>query len=141
MCLGIPGRVVETYPLANHRPMSVAVFPAQKRAYFPNNSVVYQLDLGTGAVVKTSIPATAVAAHPDGQMLLSYLRPERRGGGGGGHIIVNGRPVFFQTRQVDSLQSTLFEAVLTPSGLLLAGARDNAASSSLSSPRIPLARS
>ena len=43
----------------------------------------------------------------------------------------HGRPVFFQTRQVDWLQSTLFEAVLTPSGLLLAGARDNAASNAV----------
>src|SRR5256885_16896668 len=81
-------------------------------------------------VARTGIPETVVAAHPNGQMLLPYLKPDRRAGGAG-HIIINGRPVFFQSRQVDWLQSTLFEAALTPRGLLLAGARDNAASNAV----------
>jgi S1-C subfamily serine protease/Tfp pilus assembly protein PilF len=121
------GKVIRSHALEQRVPSSVAVFPTQGRAYFAADRIVYELNLKTGTVTKTDLPGQVVLAHPNQRFLYSYVKPEQRGVGSG-HIIIDGRPYFFQSRVQDWIQTTLFKAVLTPHGLLLAEVRDNAAS-------------
>lgn len=120
------GKVAASYPL-KAVPSSLAVFPAQGRAYFPADDVLNEVDLATGTVTKTAIPGQAVVGHPNQRFLYSYVKPDRRGGQGG-RVIIDGRTIYFVNRGFDWLQSTLFKSVVVPKGLLLAEVRDNAAS-------------
>jgi S1-C subfamily serine protease/Tfp pilus assembly protein PilF/DNA-binding beta-propeller fold protein YncE len=119
------GKVAASYPL-KAVPNSLAVFPAQGKAYFPADDVVNELDLASGTVTKTKIPGQVVAGHPNQRFLYSYVKPDRRGGQGG-RVIIEGNTLYFVNRGFDWLQSTLFKSVVVPKGLLLAEVRDNAA--------------
>jgi S1-C subfamily serine protease/Tfp pilus assembly protein PilF len=109
------------------RASSLAVLPAQGLALFCASDLVYGARLDTGGVFKSDIPGQQVVVHPNQRDVYSSVKPERGGGGGGGFVIVDGRPYYFR-RNFDWLQTTLFHSVLTPTGLLLAGVRENAAS-------------
>jgi S1-C subfamily serine protease/Tfp pilus assembly protein PilF len=126
----LSGKVRKTWTLkgVTAAPTSLAAFPAQGRAYFasPGEQVVYEVDLKTGNVAKTSVPGQAVVGHPNQRYLYSYVKPDRKGGEGG-RIIIDGQRMYFN-RTFDWLQGTLFQSVVVPRGLLLAGVRDNAAS-------------
>jgi Tfp pilus assembly protein PilF len=122
------GKVLETFALkgAGTVPSSLAVFPAQGRAYFPADQVIYELDLKSGNSQRTSVPGQAVVGHPNQRYLYSYIKPDRRGGEGA-RIIIDGERVYFN-RTFDWLQGTLFKSVVAPQGLLLAEVRDNVSS-------------
>jgi S1-C subfamily serine protease/DNA-binding beta-propeller fold protein YncE len=121
------GKVLQTYAVHGSLPTSLTVFPTQGRAFLAMDRMVHDLNLRSGRISKTDIPGEALAGDPGQRFLYTYLKPEDRGGGGG-HIIINGRPIFFQPRVIDYLQTTLFKAVVAPEGLLIAEVRDNAAS-------------
>jgi S1-C subfamily serine protease len=126
----LTGKVRETCALRGTAlaATSLAAFPAQGRAYLagPAEQIVYEVDLATGGVSRTSIPGQAVAGHPNQRYLYSYVKPDRRGGAGA-RIIIDGERLYFN-RTFDWLQGTLFKSVVAPQGLLLAEVRDNAAS-------------
>lgn len=121
------GKVEATYTLNVKPPSSLAVYPTQGMAFFPVDRVVHALNLKTGGVSKTDIPGQMVAGHPSQRFLFSWIKPENRDTGPN-YILIDGRPVFFRTRTVDWLQSTLFKSVVVPGGLVLAEVRENAAS-------------
>jgi tetratricopeptide (TPR) repeat protein len=124
-------KVIETVSLGTQGPTSVAVFPSQSLAFYPAEGVLHGINLKTSRVFKTDIPGQVVVGHPNQRYVYSFVKPERRGGGGSGQIIINGRPIIFQSRVVNWLQTSLFEAAVTPGGLLLAAVRDNVASNAI----------
>jgi S1-C subfamily serine protease/Tfp pilus assembly protein PilF len=120
------GKTVFNYNIRNQGVTSLAVLPAQKRAYFGAERVIHEVNLDSGAVHKTILPGQVVVAEPTEQFVFSYLRPDRSSGGG--HIIVNGRPIYFRSATTDWAQTLLFKAAVTSSGLLIAEVRENACS-------------
>ena len=119
------GKTVKSYPLPKPAPATFAAFPAQNRVFFPNDGIVQQYDLATGRVRETNTPGQVVRGHPNQKFVFSYTKPER--GSRNGYVVLDGR-VYFVDRGFDWSQTTLFKSVLTPTGLLLAEVRDNAAS-------------
>jgi S1-C subfamily serine protease len=99
------GSVASTYPLKARPPRSLAVFPARSRAYFPDGGVVSELNLTTGNVTKSKVPAEVVAGHPNQRFVFSYVKDSRS----------------------RWLPCALMKAVATPAGLLTAEIRENAA--------------
>lgn len=121
------GKTVSTVALrgAPAGPSSLAVLPAHGLAYFCANEDVQAVRLGNGMVTRTDIPGQVVAAHPNQRILYSYLKPKRAEGGG--VVVINGRRYLIR-RGFDWLQTTLYQSVVTSTGLLLAAVRENAAS-------------
>jgi hypothetical protein len=125
----VTGKSLATVALreAPPQPASLTVLPARGLAFFRAENTVYRADLKTGNVLKTDLPGQAVVAHPNQRLLYSSLRPETRDTSG--YILIRGEPIFFEvTATNDWQQTTLFQALVAPDGLLLAGARENAAS-------------
>ena len=56
---------IGAHALKTYSPVSIAVLPSQHRAYFSSDRVIHQLDLKSGAILKTSIPGQLVVAHPN----------------------------------------------------------------------------
>ena len=98
------GVVASSYSLKD-RPTSLAVFPGFSRAFFPAAGFVQDLNLKTGAVTKTPVPGDVVTGHPDPRYVFTYFKDDRN----------RWHPC------------SLIKAVATPSGLLTAEIRDNAA--------------
>ncbi|WP_439625022.1 trypsin-like peptidase domain-containing protein [Gemmata sp.] len=117
------GKTLKSFELGKPAPATFAV--AHGRVFFPSGGIVHQYDTRTGEVRETNTPGTVVRGHPGQQFVFSYTKAER--GGGRGFVVVDGR-VFLVDRGLDWVQTTLFKSVVTPGGLLLAEARDNAAS-------------
>jgi S1-C subfamily serine protease/Tfp pilus assembly protein PilF len=120
------GKVLATHLLKTAAPTSLAVFPVQGRAWFPIGRDLHELNLRTGALAKTDVPGQVIVGDPSQRFLYSYVKPDIRRSGG--VVIIRGRPVRWRSTGGGSLQTTLFKAVVTPGGLLLAEARGNAAS-------------
>lgn len=118
------GKSLQSVPL-KAKPASLTVLPAQGLAFFSSEGVIHSLNLRTGNVSKTDLPGHLVVSHPNQKFIYSCLRPERRGQGG--YIIINGRMLPLHSTS-DWLQATLFKGVVTPTGVLLAEARENVAS-------------
>jgi tetratricopeptide (TPR) repeat protein len=66
------GKVLATYALKSAPTNSIAVLPAQGRAYFPANDVINEVDLASGTVTRTKIPGQDVVAHPNQRFLYSF---------------------------------------------------------------------
>lgn len=111
-------------------PRSVAVLPAHRAAYVPVKRALHRVDLMTGKATETDIDGQFVVAHPSQKFVYSFLKPERGARGRSVMMLVDGRPVYVQFGggRMDWTQSRLFRSVVVPSGLILAGVRDNAAS-------------
>lgn len=112
-------------------PRSVAVLPAHRAAYVPVKRMLHRVDLMTGKTTGTEIDGQFVVAHPSQKFVYSYLKPERGARGRSVMVLVNGQPVFVRfggMGSTDWTQSRLFRSVVVPSGLMLAGVRDNAVS-------------
>lgn len=119
------GRLVKSYPLPKPAPATFAVYPARNRAFFPNDGIVQQYDLTTGQVRETKTPGQVVRGHPGQKFVFSFTKPER--GSRSGYVVLDGQ-LYYVDRGFSWIQTTLFKSVLTPTGLLLAEVRDNAAS-------------
>jgi S1-C subfamily serine protease len=103
------GAVVATHRLRGQAPSSLAVFPGVARVYFAAGGLVHELDLKTGAVTKTDLPAEQVIGDPRQRFVFSYVVSHQQ----------RWRP------------STLFKAAVVPKHLLLAEFRDNTAANAV----------
>jgi S1-C subfamily serine protease/tetratricopeptide (TPR) repeat protein len=99
------GKVVSTYPLKGPAPTSLAVFPASSRVFFPGDGFVQDLNLKSGALTKTMVPADVVAGDPNQRFVYSYVKYDR----------------------TQWLPCSIVKSVVVPNGLLVAELRDNAA--------------
>ncbi|MBA4191655.1 MAG: hypothetical protein C0467_27055 [Planctomycetaceae bacterium] len=119
------GKTLASHELDKPAPKTFFAAPARGRVFFPLDGVVHQFDMKSRKVTATNTPGHVVAGHPGQHIVYSYQKPDRQAPGG--FVVIDGR-VFQVARPVEWMQATLFASVITPTGLLLAEARDNAAS-------------
>ncbi len=105
---------------------SVAVYPIQNRAFFPVGGNIQALDLQTSEVSSTKFICTKVRVDPRQKFCYSYIHPGFRNDSG--HMIVGGRPVFFQRSSGDWAQTSLVRHAIADDELLVSSFRLNAAS-------------
>ncbi len=99
------GKLVSTYPLKGQAPTSLAVFPALSRVFFPADGFVQDLNLKSGAMTKTLVPADVVTSDPNQRFVYSYVKYDH----------------------TQWLPCSIVKSVVVPNSLLLAEIRDNAA--------------
>lgn len=120
------GKVLKTWDLPCEAPAMLAVVAPENLAAFPVQGVLCTLDLDSGQLAKTTFSATGVETDPTQRFVYAFVRPEERARLG--HILVDGRPVFFQAMDNDWAQSTFYRFAVAKKKVLLASLRMNAAS-------------
>ncbi|HYF49734.1 MAG TPA: trypsin-like peptidase domain-containing protein, partial [Planctomycetota bacterium] len=107
-------------------PASLAALPAQNIACLPLGGTIHTLNLGDGSLSNADFIATGVRPDPRQKFCFSYIHPGFRDTGG--HVIINGRPVFFQSSDNDWAQTALFQYAVSSNQIVPAAFRLNAAS-------------
>lgn len=108
------GAVRSTLALGDYAPKNVAVLPSRGVAYFPRDSAIHRLDLGSGEIQSTKRPAIHVRADPREEYLYAIIKPEFRA-----------TPFYFVEQPSGT---TLFVFRVLENALVLAAVRENAAS-------------
>ncbi len=119
------GKIEKRWPLKSTA-ASLAVYPIQNRAFFPVNGSMQTLDLQTSEVAATKFICSKVRVDPRQRFCYTYIHPGFRNDSG--HMLVGGRPVFFQRSSADWAQTSLVRYAIADDELLLSSFRLNAAS-------------
>jgi len=120
------GKVLRTWELPEGLPASITVLPGAGIAAYPLSRMLHTLDLDTGKQTKSAFFSTGVADDPTGRFVYSFVRPEYKSSTG--HILIRGRPIFFNTGRTSSSQTTVYRFAVAKKKVLPASFRTNAAS-------------
>ena len=134
--LDAEGTFVKSYSIPAP-PRAIAVCTATNQAFIGTGSTIFQLNLENGDYKDIRIPGAGVCVDSERGVLYALHQPKDRNQGlESGHILINGRPIFFNVHtssDIQSYQAIVSSIVFDRAGnTRLAGVRTQAASNGYS---------
>ncbi len=123
------GQIKQRWPISKIA-TTLAVLPAQQVAFFPSGGNLHKLHLENGQLTETPYASHNVASDPSQTFFYSFFvdRPQQPNTG---DVMINGRPIFFQRRDLNWHQTALFQFAVAQKEPLLAAVRLKAASNGI----------
>lgn len=126
------GKLLKSYSIPAPA-TGIALCDKTDQAFVATGSTVYQLNLKTGKYRDTKVPGARVSIDSGQALFYTLHQPrDRNRGTESGHILINGRPIFYNlhtSSDIRSYQAVVFRVAYDKDGnTTLAGVRTQAAS-------------
>ncbi len=126
------GKLLKSYSIPAPA-TGIALCDKTDQAFVATGSTVYQLNLKTGKYRDTKVPGARISIDSEQGIFYTLHQPrDRNRGTESGHILINGRPIFYNlhtSSDIRSYQAVVFRVAFDKDGnTTLAGVRTQAAS-------------